>query len=47
LFMVSSPFVGVSLRLITANGAPIGRIEDQDYGPSAKFEEGHFSIRGG
>ena len=37
----------IQRQLITADGAPVGRIEDQDHRPSAKVGEGYFLIRGG
>ena len=37
----------IECQLVTANGAPIGRVEDKDYGLSAKVGEGYFLIRGG
>src|SRR5208283_5844292 len=39
--------LAIERQLVAANGAPIRRIEDQDYGLSAKVGEGYFLIRGG
>ncbi len=37
----------VESQLVTADRAPICRVEDQDYGLPSKVREGYFFIRGG